>query len=296
MRTSSSASFQPLPGVSCRSRVGPLKGSKPQKPVMVPVMVLVVASLVVAETASAVLPVAGDALGQCRAVEVCVQGSFARTRPPRKASGVTGMSAVDARAFEAEFEVVGEGGGEDEGGAIDCEYDRGLEEAGDVFGVGWLQRRGTAAWMEGRPMTMTDLGSLKEGGVLRRRLRLSFFGEGDGGNVLIFGGVEAAHDADEVDDGTDVGAVEASAPDAGVAGLVDEVGVGSAAEHGDDGLAVAVVEEGLVAGLGEAGGLGIGRTFEAVAVGLEVEGAGEEVGVFGERLGIVGGTRRMAAR
>ncbi len=64
--------------------------------------------------------------------------------------------------------------------------------------------------------------------------------------------------------------------------------LGPLAEHGDDGLAVAVVEEGLVAGLGEAGGLGVDGTLEAVAVGLEVEGAGEEVGVFGERLGIVG--------
>ena len=44
-------------------------------------------------------------------------------------------------------------------------------------------------------------------------------GEGDGGDVLVVGGVEAAHDADEVDDGTDVGAVEAAADHGGVAGL-----------------------------------------------------------------------------
>ena len=36
---------------------------------------------------------------------------------------------------------------------------------------------GTAAWMAGRPMTMTDLGLWKEGGVLRRRLRLSPLGK-----------------------------------------------------------------------------------------------------------------------
>ena len=156
--------------------------------------------------------------------------------------------------------------------------------------LGSVGRRGggTAVCMEGRPMTMTDLGSLKDGGVLRRRLRALVLREGDGGNVLVFGGVEAAHDANQVDDSADIGAIETCAANAGVAGLVDKVGVGPTAEHGDDGLAVAVVEEGLVAGLGEAGGLGIGRTFEAVAIGLEVEGAGEEVRVFGERLRIVG--------
>ena len=55
-----------------------------------------------------------------------------------------------------------------------------------------------------------------------------------------------------------------------------------------DGLAVAVVEQGLGAGLGEAGELGIDGALEAVGVGLEVEGAGEEVGVFGESLGVGG--------
>ncbi len=113
-------------------------------------------------------------------------------------------------------------------------------------------------------------------------------GEGDGGDVLVLGGVEAAHDADEIDDGADVSAVEAAAADAGVGGLVDEVGAGSVAESFGDGLAVAVVEEGLAAGLGEAVGLGVDGLLEAVAVGLEVEGAGEEVGVFGEGLGVVG--------
>ena len=103
---------------------------------------------------------------------------------------------------------MGEGGGEDERRAFDGKDDGGLEEAGDVLGVGGAQRRGTAAWMAGRPMTMTDLGLWKEGGVLRRRLRASPSGEGDGGDVLVLGGVEAAHDADEVDDGADVGAVE----------------------------------------------------------------------------------------
>ena len=114
-------------------------------------------------------------------------------------------------------------------------------------------------------------------------------GEGDGGDVLVFCGVEAAHDADEIDDGADVGAVDAGAGESGVAGLVDEVGVGAVGECGGDGVAVAVIEEGLGAGLGEAGGLGVDGVLEAVAVGLEVEGAGEEVGVLGEGFGVVGG-------
>ena len=60
-------------------------------------------------------------------------------------------------------------------------------------------------------MTRTDLGLWKEGGVLRRRLRASSCGKADGRDVLVLGGVEAAHDADEVDDGADVGGVEAAA-------------------------------------------------------------------------------------
>ena len=51
---------------------------------------------------------------------------------------------------------------------------------------------------------------------------------------------------------------------------------------------MAVVEEGLGPGLGEAGGLDVEGFLEAVAVGLEVEGAGEHVGVLGEGLGVVG--------
>ncbi len=92
-----------------------------------------------------------------------------------------------------------------------------------------------------------------------------------------------------IDDGSDVGRVEAAAAEAGVGGLVDEIGAGAVAERFGDGLAVAVVEESLVAGLGEAVGLSVDGLLEAVAVGLEVEGAGEEVGVFGEGFGVVGG-------
>ena len=137
-------------------------------------------------------------------------------------------------------------------------------------------------------MTMTDFGIVEGGWGVEAEVEGVAVGEGDGGDVLVFGGVEGAGDADEVDDGADVGAVVSSAGEPGVAGLVDEVGVGSVVECVGDGLAVAVVEEGLVSGLGEAGGLRVDGALEAVAVGLEIEGAGEEVGVVGESFGVVG--------
>ena len=49
---------------------------------------------------------------------------------------------------------------------------------------------------------------------------------------------------------------------------------------------MAIVEEGLVSGLGETGRLCVDGSFEAVGVGFEIEGSGEEVGVFGEPLGV----------
>ena len=92
--------------------------------------------------------------------------------------------------------------------------------------------------------------------------------------------MQRAHDADEIDDGADVGGVVAGAGDAGVAGGVDEVGVLAVGQGGDHGLGVAIVEQGLGAGLGEAGELGVDGLLEAGVVGLEGEGAGEQVGVL----------------
>jgi hypothetical protein len=51
------------------------------------------------------------------------------------------------------------------------------------------------------------------------QVELFVLGKGDGGNVLVLGGVQAAGEANQVDDGADVGAVEAAAGHAGVAGL-----------------------------------------------------------------------------
>ena len=51
---------------------------------------------------------------------------------------------------------------------------------------------------------------------------------------------------------------------------------------------MAIVQQGLGAGLGEAGVLLVWGALEAVWIGLEVEGAGEEVGVLHERGGVAG--------
>src|SRR6185437_13684519 len=66
----------------------------------------------------------------------------------------------------------------------------------------------------------------------------------------------------------------------------DEVGVGSVGERGGDGLAVAVVEQGLGAGLGETGELHVDGLLEAGLVGLQGEGAGEQVGVLLKLVGV----------
>lgn len=71
-----------------------------------------------------------------------------------------------------------------------------------------------------------------------------------------------------------------------MAGGGDEFGVAAASEAGDDAFGVSIIEEGLVTGLGEAVVLKIHCTLEALLTGFEVEGTGEEVGVFEERLGV----------
>ena len=193
-----------------------------------------------------------------------------------------------AGVVEVEDEVVGEASGEDEGRAFNEKDDGGFEEAGDGFGVGRAQGRRDRCLNGGKADDDDGFWIVERGWRVQAEVEGFAVGEGDGGDVLILGGVEAAHEADEVDDRADVGAIEAGAAEGGVTGLVDEVGAGSVAEGFSDGLAVAVVQQGLVAGLGEAGGLGIDGLLEAVGVGLEVESAGEKVGVLGEGFGVVG--------
>jgi len=204
--------------------------------------------------------------------------------------GIGGDGDVGARTgtVEVEDEVVGVRGGEDERSSFDWQDYGWLEEAGDFFGIGRAQGRRNVR-LDGREADDDDGFGIVEGGRgVEAEVEGLAAGEGDGGNVLIFGDVKATHDADNVDDGADVGAVNSCAADLGVAGLIDEVGVGSVGEGVGDSLAVAIVEQALVAGLSETAGLGVEGLLEAIAVGLEVEGAGEEVGVVGEGLGVVG--------
>ena len=202
---------------------------------------------------------------------------------------LAGALATGLRDVEVKNEVVGEAGGEDERGTFYGKDDFGFKQAGDGFGVSRAERRRDGLLDGGQTDDDDGLGIAKGGSGVEAEVEALLLGEGDGWDVLVLSGVEAAEDAEEIDDGADVGAVGASASDAGVAGCSDEVGVGAGGEDGDDGLGVPVVEQGLVAGLDEAVVLQVHGTLEAVLVGLEVEGAGEKVGVVEEGLGIGGG-------
>ena len=90
-----------------------------------------------------------------------------------------------------------------------------IQQAGRC-GVGLAGRSGgaCAGAMAGMPMTMTDLGLWKEGGVLRRRLRLSGLwelGAAMAGMYWYCAVWTLVEDAGEVNDGADVGRVGAGA-------------------------------------------------------------------------------------
>jgi hypothetical protein len=74
----------------------------------------------------------------------------------------------------------------------------------------------------------------------------------------------------------------------GVAGGVDEVGVGPVGKSGNNGLGVRVIQQRLGSGLGEAGKLRVDRLLEAFRVGFESEGAGEQIGVLLQICGVRG--------
>ncbi|MCU1252806.1 MAG: hypothetical protein JWQ49_5835 [Edaphobacter sp.] len=116
-----------------------------------------------------------------------------------------------AGVVEVENEIMGETGGEDEWGAFDRQDDGGLEEAGDDLGVGGAQGRRNGGLDGGQADDDDRLGIVERGRGVEAEVEGFAVGEGDGGDVLVFGGVKAAHDADEVDDGADVGRVEARA-------------------------------------------------------------------------------------
>src|SRR6266851_525493 len=104
-------------------------------------------------------------------------GEWARTRPPWNASGVRGtsvslpaLSRWRTRSWAKAVENTS--GAPSTGRTME-----GLRRQVTTLGSAGRRGGGTAAWMAGRPMTMTDLGSWKEGGVLRRRLRASSLGK-----------------------------------------------------------------------------------------------------------------------
>ncbi len=208
-------------------------------------------------------------------------GSVSEDEATSKGVWSDGNVCATVWTVDVKDEVMCQRGREDEGRAFDGEDYRRFEQAGDFFGVGRTERRGDGGLDGGQADDDDRLGIVEGGRGVEAEVKGVAVGEGDGGDVLIFGGVEAAGDANEVHDGADVGAIVSPACKPGVACLVDEVGVGSVVQCVGDRLTMTVVEEGLVAGLGEAGGLRVDWSLEAVAVGLEVEGAGEEVGVFG---------------
>ena len=190
--------------------------------------------------------------------------------------------------IEVKHQVLRVGGGEDEGCAVDGEHHAGVEQAGDVVWLGGAQGREDGLLDGGQTDDDDRLGVVEGGRGVEAEIEAGFGGKGDGGNVLVLGGVDGAGQADEIYDGSDIGGVASGSGELGVGGLVDEIGAGAAGECVDDAFAVAIIEQRLGSGLGEAVELLFEGALEAVGVGLQVEGAGEEVGVLGEG-GLVSG-------
>ncbi len=102
-------------------------------------------------------------------------------------------------------------------------------------------------------------------------------GERNGRDVLVLCRMQIAHDAHQIHDGTHIGRVQAGPSDGRVAGSLDKVGVWPIGKRTHDVLPMAVVEQSLRARLGEAGELQVDGTFEAICVGLQGQGAGQQV-------------------
>ena len=135
-----------------------------------------------------------------------------------------------------------EGGREDERRAFDGEDKMRIQEARDVFGVGRAERWGNRL-LDGRQADDDDgLGVVERRCRIEAKVELLLVRQGDGGNVLILGGVKRVHDTDQVDEGADVGGVLSGATKFCGGGCVEEVGVRAGGKGGDEGLAVAVFE------------------------------------------------------
>ncbi len=77
---------------------------------------------------------------------------------------------------------------------------------------------------------MTDLGLWKEGAMFKTQIERLGLRERNGRNVLVLGSVKIAGEADEIDDGADIGGVDTAAGHRGCRGCVDEVGAGAVRE------------------------------------------------------------------
>ncbi len=197
-------------------------------------------------------------------------------------------NVVIGRDIQMEDEIVRERGREDQRCAIHLQHHGGLGEAGDVLWIGRPQRWRDRGFDRRKADDDDRLGVVERGSSVEAEVELLGRGKSDGGDVLVLGGVEAAGEADEVDDGADISAVDTCTEGLGVAGLIDKVGAWAVGKRIDDGLAVAIVEQGLVAGLGEAVVLEVDGELEAGVVGFEVESAGQQVGVPQHGLGVSG--------
>ena len=184
---------------------------------------------------------------------------------------------------------MGEAGREDEGCAVDRDGDMRLQQAGDVFVVGAAQGRRDRLLDGGQADDDDGLGVVEGGRRVEAEVESLALGEGDGRDVLVLRGVERGKDTAEIDDGSDIGGVGSRSGGLGVAGGGDEVGAGAGREGSGDGLTMAVVEQRLASGLGEAEVLLVDVALETIGVGAQREGAGEEVGVIEEGLRVAWG-------
>ncbi len=199
-----------------------------------------------------------------------------------------GLGGRSGRRIQVQHDFMGEVGGEDQRRAFDGQYDGGFNQAGNVVRVRRAKWRRDRRLHRGEPDDEHRLGIVEGGRCIQPEVECRVLGEGDGRDVLVLRGVEGAHEADQIDDCADIGGIQASTGSLRITSLIDEVGTRAVGECGGDVLAVAVVEQGLGAGLGEAGELGVDRALEAVLVGFQVQRTGEQIGVFLEGLGVGG--------
>ena len=241
-------------------------------------------------------------------VETGFKGEAAAGRRP----GARGRSLAWSEPAMPQNELVGEGGGEDQGGAFDGEDEVGVEEAGDVAVASSGAKGRWNGFLDGGEADDDDRFGVVEGGwgveaevergwSSRRRGGRPRGRQWRGciGTCAVWRPLRGC--ADEIDEGADVGGVIAAGGECGWwrPALMKSEPRRRWREWRAmrEGFAMTIVEQGLGAGLGEACVLLVKGAFEAVGIGAEVEGAGEEVAVLLELdFGGVGGARAASWR